>query len=360
LLIKKYDHNTRLDNWLKIGVLVAIFLIPLLTTPAMAHSGDVLSALATVTPTIDGTISAGEWDDAATITFDLIDTAETHSTTLLVKNDKDFLFLAVLIHDDYNAWGLDPFKQGDGFDIFFDNDHDGGIRYSNSEPGDDAILAKVGNPTLDSFFHISPNGGLSYQGDGFTEGTNDMISSIFHTNSTEGAVGDYTFELSKELNSGDVEHDFILSAGSTVGVFLTFIDTPLGQGAVQLSWPGPNECTRFPPMVPCVGADIVIHQIPNEGSQIISSTIPSWIKNNAKWWSDGQIGDSDFVDGIQFMIKEKIINTPNLPEQASETAEEKVPDWIRNNAGWWADGLITEDDFVNGIQYLIEQGIIKV
>ena len=92
----------------------------------------------------------------------------------------------------------------------------------------------------------------------------------------------------------------------------------------------------------------------------IQPPIPSWIKNNAKWWSDGQIEDSDFVSGIQFMIKEKIINIPNLPEQASETAEEKVPDWIRNNAGWWADGLITEDDFVKGIQFLVEQGIIKV
>jgi len=37
-----------------------------------------------------------------------------------------------------------------------------------------------------------------------------------------------------------------------------------------------------------------------------------------------------------------------------------VPDWIKNNAGWWADGLITEDDFVKGIQYLVEQGIIRV
>jgi len=40
--------------------------------------------------------------------------------------------------------------------------------------------------------------------------------------------------------------------------------------------------------------------------------------------------------------------------------EQQVPDWIRNNAGWWADGLITEDDFVKGIQYLVEQGIIRV
>jgi len=60
------------------------------------------------------------------------------------------------------------------------------------------------------------------------------------------------------------------------------------------------------------------------------------------------------------LIKEKIIDIPDLPEQASEQAEEHVPDWIRNNAGWWANGLISEDDFVNGIKYLVEQGIIKI
>ncbi|MFI5416943.1 MAG: peptidase [Nitrososphaerales archaeon] len=35
--------------------------------------------------------------------------------------------------------------------------------------------------------------------------------------------------------------------------------------------------------------------------------IPSWIKNNAKWWAEGTIGDSDFVQGIQYLIKQGII-----------------------------------------------------
>lgn len=88
--------------------------------------------------------------------------------------------------------------------------------------------------------------------------------------------------------------------------------------------------------------------------------VPEWIKNNAKWWAEGQIGDSDFVGGIQHLMKEKIIDIPDLPEQSSETAQEQVPDWVRNNAKWWADGQIGEDDFVNGIKWLVEKGIIKV
>ncbi len=102
-----------------------------------------------------------------------------------------------------------------------------------------------------------------------------------------------------------------------------------------------------------------IENIFAEGSEK-KQKVPDWVKNNAKWWAEGQIGETDFVGGIQHLIKEKIIDIPDLPEQASETAKEQVPDWVRNNAGWWADGQISEDDFVNGIKWLVEKGIIKV
>jgi len=50
------------------------------------------------------------------------------------------------------------------------------------------------------------------------------------------------------------------------------------------------------------------------------------------------------------------------PEKVKENEKKTIiiPDWIRNNAGWWADGLISDDDFVKGIQYMISNGIILV
>jgi len=39
---------------------------------------------------------------------------------------------------------------------------------------------------------------------------------------------------------------------------------------------------------------------------------------------------------------------------------EKIPDWIKNNAKWWSEGKIPDDDFISGIKYLVEQGIIRV
>jgi hypothetical protein len=89
------------------------------------------------------------------------------------------------------------------------------------------------------------------------------------------------------------------------------------------------------------------------------NSIPEWIKNNARWWTEGTIDDNSFKQGIQHMIKENIISIKDLPK-ASGASENKIPDWVKNNAKWWADGIIGEDDFVNGLKYMVEKGIIGV
>ena len=88
-------------------------------------------------------------------------------------------------------------------------------------------------------------------------------------------------------------------------------------------------------------------------------SIPAWIKNNAGWWSNDQIPDSTFIDGIEFLIEKEIIVISDMPKTSSEKAE-SIPAWIKNNAGWWADDQIGDETFVNGLQYLIKVGIIVI
>ena len=45
---------------------------------------------------------------------------------------------------------------------------------------------------------------------------------------------------------------------------------------------------------------------------------------------------------------------------AQNAYAESVPQWIKSNAGWWADGTISENEFVSGIQYLISENILAV
>ena len=98
--------------------------------------------------------------------------------------------------------------------------------------------------------------------------------------------------------------------------------------------------------------------IPNAFAQE-STNIPSWIKNNAGWWALDQIPDSAFLQGIQYLIKEGIMTIP-FTETSESSQTQEVPNWIKNNAGWWAENKISEAEFVNAIQYLIQRGIIIV
>ncbi|MGB9003130.1 MAG: hypothetical protein WCC52_04930, partial [Nitrosotalea sp.] len=92
-----------------------------------------------------------------------------------------------------------------------------------------------------------------------------------------------------------------------------------------------------------------------------TTVIPAWIKNNAKWWSQGQIGDDQFVQGLQYMIQHGIIQIPTQSSGSNTTSgTQPIPAWIKNNAGWWASGQIGDDQFVLGLQYMITNGIIKI
>ena len=83
------------------------------------------------------------------------------------------------------------------------------------------------------------------------------------------------------------------------------------------------------------------------------------MKNTAGWWADNQIPNSAFVDGIEFLVKEGIIVVSDIQKDPS-TPYEGIPEWLKTNAGWWADNQIDDKTFATGIEYLIRIGLIVV
>jgi plastocyanin len=98
----------------------------------------------------------------------------------------------------------------------------------------------------------------------------------------------------------------------------------------------------------------------NQTQSSISNTyyIPQYIKNNAKWWASGEITDNEFINAIQFLIKNgyMLIHTSNISKISSQI----IPVWIKNNAGNWTAGKISDDEFASSISYLINHSIIQV
>ena len=106
-------------------------------------------------------------------------------------------------------------------------------------------------------------------------------------------------------------------------------------------------------------------QIADAQSEI---AVPDWIKGLAEFWSDGDISDKEFASAIEYLIQSKIITSERLSivdgvnadtQDADEEQEIEIPSWIRNNAKWFADGIISDSDFVLGIEYMVEGKIIQ-
>jgi len=49
---------------------------------------------------------------------------------------------------------------------------------------------------------------------------------------------------------------------------------------------------------------------------------------------------------------------PTINPEPSE--DKKIPDWVKNLMGWYADGLTEEHEIISAIKFLIEKGIIKL
>ena len=92
----------------------------------------------------------------------------------------------------------------------------------------------------------------------------------------------------------------------------------------------------------------------------VKLNIPSWIKNSVKWWSTDATTTNEFLKAMEFLINQRILIIPDTAQSQLEYAGGKVPTWVKYNAYWWTNDVISDSDFISAIQYLISQGIIQI
>ena len=67
------------------------------------------------------------------------------------------------------------------------------------------------------------------------------------------------------------------------------------------------ECKHRSKHLETLSFDIIHGESP-QVDKIIKSKVPSWIKNNAGWWADGTIDDSTFLNGLEYLVQNRIID----------------------------------------------------
>lgn len=95
------------------------------------------------------------------------------------------------------------------------------------------------------------------------------------------------------------------------------------------------------------------------GDTKLVKKLPDWLKNNARWWAENKIDDDSFLNGIKSLIDQGVIRVPDVKHDESEEKTE-LPEWVKRNAKWWADGIISDKEFRNTIEFLVNKGIIRI
>jgi murein DD-endopeptidase MepM/ murein hydrolase activator NlpD len=96
--------------------------------------------------------------------------------------------------------------------------------------------------------------------------------------------------------------------------------------------------------------------------QFTRQRVPSWVKTTSEFWVRGDVADDDFTNGLGYLVQERIIDVGDKVEQEELAPEQvqNIPSWIKQTTQWWIDGLVPEDQFLEGIRYMMETKIIDV
>ena len=179
---------------------------------------------------------------------------------------------------------------------------------------------------------------------------------------TNQSVYEYGNHLVMIINVSEV-------TGDDVRIYIT---DPAEKKGLLLQQPISREYTEFPSRFPFDSAvwkpGTYLLELEYSGAQssvqfTIEDTgtiaLPFWIKDLAKMWiNEPLVTDKDFARAIEYLIQVEIIKIP-YTEPGEETIS-SIPEWVKNNAGWWIEGKISDTEFTMALQYLVKTGIITV
>jgi hypothetical protein len=97
--------------------------------------------------------------------------------------------------------------------------------------------------------------------------------------------------------------------------------------------------------------DITINPVqPKQSKLQYENHIPGWIKNTVRWWVEGKVSDTEFRQTIQYLIEQRILKVPYF--YSANLSEQSLMGWIKSSSSLWADGKISDDEFIGVIKYL--------
>ena len=97
------------------------------------------------------------------------------------------------------------------------------------------------------------------------------------------------------------------------------------------------------------------------GPTQLSHTSEGSLKNLKYEFEEDGVYNLEFgVEGILFQpIPRETVSFEVVVGEVAAT-ENRIPEWVKNTMEWYVDGLISEDEMISALQFLIKEGIIIV
>lgn len=95
-----------------------------------------------------------------------------------------------------------------------------------------------------------------------------------------------------------------------------------------------------------------------DAKEFVLESIPDWFKSTAGDWCSDIITESDFTNSTQSYIQDDTINV--LRGQNGTDTGAQTPAWVKNNACQWSNSQISDYEFLDGIYWLIDNGKIQL
>ncbi len=144
----------------------------------------------------------------------------------------------------------------------------------------------------------------------------------------------YSEDESFQVFLNDIPVDFIQSNDEMGNWHVAFFVEPKSEGTLSISGFDPN------------------------GEPAEPEVIPDWFRNDANLWSNDQISDSKFLEGINFLFDRQVIFVQS--KDVVVQSQWKIPSWVKISAGWWYDEKISDDEFLKIIENLVKRKIILI
>jgi tetratricopeptide (TPR) repeat protein len=88
------------------------------------------------------------------------------------------------------------------------------------------------------------------------------------------------------------------------------------------------------------------------------ASVPKWIKDTTNWWSLSKISDERYLNSVEYMIEREIIQIPK--NKVFENKNElKMISWVRNNLSEWSQDSLSNEEFFKSANWLIENKFIN-